>query len=70
MATSVVVRVMQGEGNIHSTQTHWQMFLVVRRVLVDIGANEVIRPHSPDWWNEIMVTVGRGATCGTEVGRW
>eukprot|EP00975_Prorocentrum_lima_P068287 12919836-Prorocentrum_lima.AAC.1 len=27
----------------------------VRRVLVDTGALEVIRPHNPDWWNEIMV---------------
>eukprot|EP00975_Prorocentrum_lima_P066208 12907789-Prorocentrum_lima.AAC.1 len=25
----------------------------VRRVLVAIGAHEVIRPHNPDWWNEI-----------------
>eukprot|EP00975_Prorocentrum_lima_P051247 10735638-Prorocentrum_lima.AAC.1 len=27
----------------------------VRRVLVDTGANEIIRPHNADRWNEIMV---------------
>eukprot|EP00975_Prorocentrum_lima_P040943 8600015-Prorocentrum_lima.AAC.1 len=26
----------------------------VRRVLVDTGANEIIRPHNPDWWSEII----------------
>eukprot|EP00975_Prorocentrum_lima_P043001 9027314-Prorocentrum_lima.AAC.1 len=26
----------------------------VIRVLVDTGANEIIRPHNPDWWNEII----------------
>eukprot|EP00975_Prorocentrum_lima_P022294 4686792-Prorocentrum_lima.AAC.1 len=26
----------------------------VRGVLVDTGANEIIRPRNPDWWNEII----------------
>eukprot|EP00975_Prorocentrum_lima_P065891 12906132-Prorocentrum_lima.AAC.1 len=26
----------------------------VRRVLVDTGANEIIRPHNPGWWNELI----------------
>eukprot|EP00975_Prorocentrum_lima_P016147 3428358-Prorocentrum_lima.AAC.1 len=36
------------------------------RVLVDTGAKEVIRPHNPDWWNEIIV----GTAGCTEAGRW
>eukprot|EP00975_Prorocentrum_lima_P055866 11711493-Prorocentrum_lima.AAC.1 len=27
----------------------------LRRVLVDTGANEVSRPHHPDWWNETIM---------------
>eukprot|EP00975_Prorocentrum_lima_P008861 1889030-Prorocentrum_lima.AAC.1 len=41
----------------------------VRRVLVVAGANEIIRPHNPDWWNAI-IKGEKGTTCYSEVGRW
>ena len=31
-----------------------------RRVLVDTGANEIIRPHNAEWWNEIIVRKEKG----------
>ena len=30
------------------------------RVLVDSGANEVVRPYNSSWWNEIMVFRNKG----------
>eukprot|EP00975_Prorocentrum_lima_P041650 8749421-Prorocentrum_lima.AAC.1 len=34
--------------------------LVARRVLVDTGAHEVIRPYKHDWWNDVMVKREKG----------
>jgi len=30
------------------------------RVLMDSGANEVVRPYNPAWWNEVMVLRNKG----------
>eukprot|EP00975_Prorocentrum_lima_P054932 11518662-Prorocentrum_lima.AAC.1 len=52
-ATATAVRVMTGGGQKQHPNTLAGV-PSVGRVLVDAGANEIIRPRNSDWWNEIL----------------
>eukprot|EP00975_Prorocentrum_lima_P041735 8769915-Prorocentrum_lima.AAC.1 len=52
-ATATAVRVMTG-GSSKQYPTTLAGVPFVRSELVATGANEVIGPHNPEWWNETI----------------